>query len=283
MIDPAWRVEGSIPTETSTDAPPPVLVTMHFLLATLRRRWRIWVGLGCVGLLLGVGWVWTVPAKNVGTVTLLLAHDPLANPEQAMSTDLSLLRTRTVATMVIDRLDLDLTPQELQESITEEAPGSSVLIIEVLGPDEAAARQRARVLGDAYLEFRSRQIRAQANALIEGYVRRVEALRREWERLGQQYEALNDDGPAGRGQAVEVLAQRAQVDSTIRSFEQTIQDTTLKTGSIVTASQVLDPASVLPASETRRWVVGVASGLLAGTAAGMGLVLLLALAPAHHA
>src|SRR3954451_8743568 len=104
MSDHAWRVD-----ELEQEALLPVshsaaLVTLHFLLTALRRRWPVWVGLGCTGMLLGMMWAIHSPPASVGTVTLMLAHDPGANSQEAQSTDLSLLRTRTLAANVVERL-----------------------------------------------------------------------------------------------------------------------------------------------------------------------------------
>ena len=64
MSDQAWRVDELDDEPPSGARPSPALVTMHFLLTALRRRWRVWVGLGCVGMLLGLGWTLAFPPTD---------------------------------------------------------------------------------------------------------------------------------------------------------------------------------------------------------------------------
>ena len=105
MMSSTWRIEeppSGAPTKVG-----PQLVSFRFLLDALRRRWRTWVGCGLAGMLLGAAYVLLVPATSVGTVTLLLAHETGADPAVAMATDVSLLRTRTVAQTVGDLIGGD--------------------------------------------------------------------------------------------------------------------------------------------------------------------------------
>lgn len=276
MIDPSWRIEDPDPDEVAAGQQP-ALVSLHFLRAALRRRWRIWVGLGLVGMLLGVAWTYVMPAPSIGTVTLVLAHDPNTNPDQAMDTDVSLLRTRTVAEAVIDELDLPMTPEGFQNSVTATPDSTAVLVLDVAAPNDAAAVARAKSLSENYLVFRNRQIQSQANALINGYRKRVAALQAEVDRLTRQFNTLSSSGPEVQSQASDVLAQRSRVSAEISTFQQTIQDTSLQIGSVVAASYVLDPASAVPQSEKMRLALAMASGLVGGLAVGMGLVLFTAL------
>lgn len=273
MIDPYWRVEDADPDVTAAGETRPALVSLHFLLAAVRRRWRFWVGLGCLGMVLGVAWTFVMPYQSTGTTTLLLTHDPNTEPTQAMATDVSLLRTRTVANAVIDELGLQMTPEEFQNSLTATPVSSTILVLEIPGPSDEAAVERAKVLSDNYFDFRTEQIQSQSKALVSGYEKRVASLQRESDGLTKQYETLSVSGPDGRSQATDVLAQRSQLNSEISSLRQTIQDTSLKSSSIIAASHVLDPASVVPHSTAKRTVLATASGLIGGLAVGIGLVL----------
>jgi uncharacterized protein involved in exopolysaccharide biosynthesis len=277
MIESSWHIEEPAPDEATTVGQAPVLVTLHFLRTALRQRWRVWVGLGCVGMILGLASTFAFPAKSTGTVTLLLAHDPTTEQSQAMATDVSLLSTRTVAARVIDRLGLTISPDSFQSSVTATSVSPEILFIEVSAPDDRAAVTRARVLSEAFLRFRSEQIRAQSAALIDGYSKRVSGLQKQNDRLARQYDALASGGVDARSQAADLLAQRSQLNAEINTFQQTIQDTSLKTQSIVAASHIVDPASIVRHSWKKRAVLAMGSGMIAGTALGVGLVLFTAL------
>jgi capsular polysaccharide biosynthesis protein len=280
MSEPSWRVD-ELEHEPQEAAPSsPALVTLHFLLTALRRRWRLWVGLGTVGMLMGVSWVLVSPPKSVGTVTLYLAHAASADPEQAMSTDVSLLRTRTLAAEVVDRLGLDMKPDDFQQSVVSVPETTDVLVLEVTGPDDSTAVRRTRALAHAYLSFRASQLTSQLAALNRGYEKRIASLRAEAADLRKEYDALStrSNGPGDEARASAIVSQRAQVSSELESIEQSIRDASLETRSVIDASYVLDPAASKPqVSVAKPLLLAMASGLIGATAVGIGLVLTSAL------
>ncbi len=276
MIDPSWRAEGPDPEEAPA-RPTSGFVSWHFMRSSLRRRWKLWVVLALAGMMLGVAWTVALPSKSHGTVTILLAHDQATDPVVAMSTDLSLLRTRTVAASAIDRLGLEMTPEEFQATTTATAVTPTVLVIDVVSVDDKTAVARARALAQTYLEFRTAELESQSKALIDGYQARVEDLQQRVVDLTEQYATLSSGGTADQGAATDILTQRSQANAEISRLQQLIEDITLDSQAIVAASHVMDPASVVPRSPLKRAVLNTGSGLIGGLAVGIGLVLFLAL------
>jgi len=277
MIDTSWRIEDPDPDEVSVGGPSTGFVSLHFLRSALRRRWPVWVAAALVGMTLGIAWTAAVPSKSQGTVTLLLAHDPGVDPATAMSTDVSLLRTRTVAQTVIDKLDLPMTTEGFQASTAVTPVTTSVLVIDVAAPDDTSAVARATALSDAYLEFRGTQMESQSKALVNGYESQVAAMKKQAADYTHQYNVATAEGTAGQSQASDALTQRAQVYGQISQIQQQIEDARLQAESIVEASHVLDPPSVVPQSAKKRVVLNTMAGLIGGLALGMGLVLFQAL------
>ena len=91
--------------------------------------------------------------------------------------------------------------------------------------------------------------------------------------LTSQYDQLVAGGPGTQSEAAAVLTSRSQLTSEIGEIQQQIQEASLKTHAIVNASNVIDPASVMPQSGLKRAVLVVGSGLIAGLALGVALVL----------
>lgn len=273
MMDRSWAVEEPDQTWSVSEQSQPSLVSLHFLRAALRRAWPLWVGLGLVGMLLGVAWTVVVPSSYVGTVTLLLAHEEGTDPNQAIATDVSLLRTRTLASTVVHRLHLDVSPDTFQSSVTATPATMSVLVLTVPAPDERAAVARATALSDSYLKFRAQQMESQSTALVNGYRRRIAALQQRADKLTAQYNAMSAQGPQAQSAATDVLTERAQILSQVNTLQQAMQDAALKSGTITTASHVLDPPSAVPPSQGRRQVLCAGSGLIGGMALGVALVL----------
>ena len=275
MVSTTWRIEEPPPAAPAKAGPP--LVTVRFLLDALRRRWRTWVGFGLVGLLMGAAYAFLLPTSSVGTATLLLAHEEGTDPAVAMSTDVSLMRTRTVAETVTDKLDLDLTPEEFQASVVALPVTSQILTLEVRATRAAEAKERAAELTETFLSFRNAQLRGRSDSVIAGYRSRVASLQERVDILTAEYDRLSAGGAATQSQATEVLTERSQLSSQIGSLQEQIENTALQADSLVAASHVVDPASVVPRSALKRPVLAIGSGLIGGLALGVAVVLFAAL------
>jgi capsular polysaccharide biosynthesis protein len=265
---PTWH----IPDDAGPAPGPASTVSLAFLWATVRRLWFVWLTLMLAGGLLASAWLLVVPARSVGTVTLLLAHDPGAQPETAMATDISLLQTRTVAQELISQLSLDVSVEDLQRSIIAQPTTSSVLQIDIVGTDPGDAVARARALGDGYLAFREEQLLLQNDAVIDGHRQRIETLRAQIDDLTAQYDLITARGGSDE-EAADLLTQRAQFLTQVSAQENAIEDASLEVSAVVAASRVLDPASLVPQSPLRRAVLLIGSGLIGGLGLGLGLVL----------
>jgi hypothetical protein len=276
MSQATWLSPEEEPDEGGVPGPQPLLFSLHFMRNALVRSWRVWVSIGIVGMLLGIGLTLELPAKNNATATLLLAHDKGSDPALAMATDVSLLSTRTLAATVTAKLGLTMTPEAFIESFTARAATNEVLVLTISAPTPAQAVARAKELGDAFLTFRATQMRGQTNGLVDGYNARIEALQSQVEILTGRYNTLSAQGPTGQAQAADVLTQRSQISEEVSTLQQTVEDATLRTTAVVSASHVLDPARSLPPPGKKRAVLNVASGLIGGLAIGIGLVLFLA-------
>ena len=256
-------------------APPASTVSLAFVLSSVRRLWYVLLAFALVGVIAATGWLLVVPERSVGTVTLLLAHDPGTDPQTAMATDISLLRTRIVAEDLRERLSLDVPVEDIQASILAQPTTSSVLQVDIdgTGPDEAVSR--ARTLAEIYLDFREEQLLLQNDAAIDGHRNRIDALQVQIDDLNKQYDAITARGGADDAdQVAGILALRAQYSSQIAVQESAIEDASLDVSAIVAASRVLDPASLVPQSPLRRAVLVLASGLVGGLGLGLGLVLI---------
>jgi capsular polysaccharide biosynthesis protein len=275
VIDPSWSVDEPEPGESvalgDVQGGP---VSLHFLLSALRRRSRVWVTCALAGALLGALYFAAVPTKSEATVTLLLHHDPQTAPASAMATDLALLETRRVATSVIDHLGLSMTPTDFLRTVTAAAATDDILIVNVSGPSDASAVARARALADDFLSFRNAQLTTQSAVLVDGYDHQIADLNAQLAQLSQQYAALLAAGRSS--QATDILQQKGVIGTEVQALQQTADDMALRTASVVTTSQVLDAASAVAGSARKRLVLDLMSGLIAGAAVGIGVVLLLA-------
>jgi capsular polysaccharide biosynthesis protein len=268
----AWRTDDAGPLEQETPAPRQLLVSFHFLRSALRRRWRVWVTLAVVGFAAALAIPFVLPQSSTATTTVVLSHASGSDPAEAMSTDVSMAGTRAVAALVIRQLHLPMTPSEFQDGVTITSVTTSIMKLSVGAPTDQQALTRARALTNAFLQFRSKQLRAQAESQIAGYQRRVSTLNKQIAALNQQYDSLNTNGAATSQRAQDLLDERAQLSQQVNTLQQQVESITLQTESVIGASRRIDSAALVPRSHLRRIVLDAGSGLIAGLALGVGLV-----------
>jgi capsular polysaccharide biosynthesis protein len=272
-----WHIEDEVAGGRETElSVAGGMVSLAFIRATLRRLWYLWVGSMVLGVSLAACWLALVTPPSVGTVTLLLAHDPSTDPDAAMATDISLLKTRTVAQQLVDELGLDVTPDELLKTIIAEPTTSSVLRVDIRGSGQGDAVRRARLLAETYLTYREQQLTQQAKAVTEAYRTRIDSLQLQVDDLTSQYDAITA-GNGSEAEASDVLASRGQLISEITGLENQIENETLEANAVVAASRVLDQAAFVPQSPLRRTAMVMGSGLIGGLGLGLGLVMVYAI------
>src|SRR6187551_1832020 len=108
MSGGVWRIEDPEPNPTPPGVVQGSWVSLHYLRSSLRRRWRLVAATATAGLMLALAAMFLLPASVTASATVLLAHDPSQDPLTAISTDESLLQTRTVSEDVVDELDLPM-------------------------------------------------------------------------------------------------------------------------------------------------------------------------------
>ncbi len=275
MIPARWESPDFEDDDPSAPGRPlPTLVSLHFLRSALRRRWVVCALSAVLGLLAAAAFLVAFPASHDAKATLVLAHDPQVDPLRAMSTDVSLLTSRTVAAKTIAGLGLTMTPDDFLNSVTVEPVSSDLVSLTLAGPTDTEAVRRLSVLTSTYLDFRAEQVSVQSNVLVDGMKQRIAELQGQVEDLTQQIDQLSADGDSGANDAI---SQRAQVTEQIVTLQQSAQEAALRSTTIVSSSGVIDPAAAETGGEKRRIVLTMLSGLIGGAALGCGAVLFVAI------
>ena len=145
-----------------------LLFSLHFFRAALLRRWRTLACFIVAGALLAIAALHLMPPGSSATTALVLAHRDGDDPATAMATDVSFLRTRAVAQNAITALNLPLSPDDFQAAVSVSAPTPEILVITLKAPTPGEAVVRLRALSTAFMAFRSQQVRAQSDGVVEG-------------------------------------------------------------------------------------------------------------------
>lgn len=275
MNGPTWRIDEEDGSQEITGTPRPLLVTWRALRDALARTWRIWVGATIIGGVLGVMALVALPGSASASTTLLMVHpDP---GESAMTTDLSLLQTRVVASRVLSDLSLQESPEALLSTVTVTKVNDQILLLTVSGPDQSAAVQRATSLVQHFLEFRAQELRKVANGLIDGYQQKIADLKSQVDRLTREYDRLSGELNVDDVRAGDIVAARATLTNEITLTQSDAEEAHLRTEAAITATHVIDAPRVQPLGFRRQLVLYGASGAILGAALSVGIILFRAL------
>ena len=255
----------------------PTLVSLHFIRSALRRRWLVCVLCAALGLLLAGAFLVSSPQSHTAKTTLVLAHNQDADPSRAMATDVSLLKTRTVAAMAVTSLGLTMTPDDFLKSVTVLPVSSELMSITLTAPTDAEAIRRLTALNSIYLQFRGEQLTLQSNVLIDGMQQRIGKLQSEVTALSRRIDQLAAAGTSSESTLSDTIAQRAYIQGQIDTLRQSVEDATLRNASVVSSSRVIDPPATDAGGVKRRIALALASGLIGGAALGCGMVLFFAI------
>jgi capsular polysaccharide biosynthesis protein len=262
-------------------APADRLVSLQYILAALRRKRRLLAAIAAVGVCLALLMSVALSKPRTATSALLLQFPEGADPQRAISTDVSLLETRAVAEAALKSLRLDRPVATFQSSYRATILSDAVLRITVKGPNGDEAVRRSNALSRAFLQFRKQVYERQLAVIVDVLKEREAGLKTRLASLNDAIAAFDSssNGSRSAGSATplgDLLTQRDDLLSEIATAESTIQDHAVATATVVNGSRVIDPGSVVPVSARKTFAVNAASGLVAALALGAGGVVLLA-------
>jgi len=193
----------------------------------------------------------------------------------AMSTDVSLLMTRTVAQQTLDVLGLSMTPEALLGTVTPVPTGSpEILQVTMSGPSDAEAVHRLAVLSSTYLAFRYTKLSAQSQALITGFKKQLDELTARLNKDDAKLQALETGGESATDRGRDLIAERSRLTEQINNLEGRIQQAQQQQSAIRLASMPIDPPVPATHGRLRGTALALASGLIGGVALGLGSIVL---------
>lgn len=262
--------------EASPEGTSAALVTLHFVRRALRRRLLSCVLSAALGLLVAAMYLLAFPVHQA-KASLVLTHDEAVESSKAMDTDVSLLKTRTVASLTTARLGLTIDPDDFLKSVTVEPVGTELVMLTVGAETDAEAVRRLDALTSIYLKFRAEQLSVQTKILVDATQERINKLQADVEDLSRRIEQLSGAGSSSASKLSDMISQRAYIQSRIEGLQQSVEDATLRNSAVVESSRVLDPPTAVPGRGKRTIVLGLASGFIGGAALGCGTVLFFAI------
>ncbi len=248
-----WAAEAFTAEEFEDPFDPGPTVSIRSLKSAVKRRKRLWIATAFAGLILGASLHVLLPSKVAAVSRLYLIQPAGADPTIAITNDLNLLGTRTVAVAASGVLQSGAT-QPLT-SYKGSAQGSALLAIKATGPTGTEAAARANAVAKAFLQVRA-QVQKQATDA-------------EITTLSAEIQSRQADMASSRN-----AAQQSQDRYQIGIFQDQIAQDKAGQSAVVRNSVVLDPAYVVVVSAKKTAIKDGLAGLIAGLALGITIVIL---------
>jgi capsular polysaccharide biosynthesis protein len=252
------------------------LVSGAYLAGALRRSRGLLAFLAIVGAVCGLAIGVIAGTRKSASTTVLLNYSGNTTPEQAMATNLSLLKTNVVANAANAALGSHGTPRQLLSHYHGTILSDSVLRITADGSSSATAQRRAAAIAAAFLKFRAQIASEQLGAVVTSLRAQQAALQHQESQLDAQLQGVTSAPQSAT--IADLASARAAVEAQIQQNAYSIQTDTVTLQSAIQTSRVIDAASADASPSTKKALGGaVASGLVVGLALGVGIVLLQAI------
>jgi hypothetical protein len=212
---------------------------------------------------------------------VLLTQSPGANAMDAVQTDVALAQSRSVAGAALARLGLP-------DSILTRYLGSSsvavitdrVVLITAQAPNSALAVRSAAALAAAFLQLRARELRVEQQLAVASLNQQVAQGQQQAAAIaaGLSQVSAQPGSPARTAELNSLGTEQEQVTSSLTDLEQAAAgyeaSSLAANASVITGSQVLDPAAPLPRSRFRSTAACAAAGPAGGALVGLGIVVI---------
>jgi len=264
-----------VPDTSAWGPAAPLLTTLRDVAGALRRWWLVVVLAAMVGMGAGLAYGAWLGSSSTATATIFLAHDPALDESTAMATDEQLVHARPVAQLAIDRLGLEMAPEDLQAGIGTVVLTPQLLQLEVSAPDPSTATRNATVVADAFLDFRAKQLVTQAKSVADQLREQAADLKSQSADLLEQWNRLSNGTAAEQSEAEAVNEERTRAGTRISDLEQQIEEISVNADAVVAASSVVDPPAIREVGPLRQWALPAVSGLIGGAALAVGALAML--------
>jgi capsular polysaccharide biosynthesis protein len=253
------------------------VISIRSLKSALRRRRRLWVTTAIVGLLLGATLHVILPSKVVSISQLYLVQPSGGAPGQAMTDAVGLLQTQAVADRAVSILHGNGVHVNVVSPYKGTAVSPSIMAIKVSAPSAAVSVTENDALAAAFLAVRSSVLNQQTQVQVNGLESQIDALKSQIQQLTGQINAL-PASTASTGlvanQRNDLVNQRASANGQIVQLLSQAGQDELTQAQISQGSRVLDAAVVPHASKKKVIIRDALTGLVAGSALGMIIVIL---------
>ena len=251
------------------------MIGLRSLLATLGRKRRVWLTTALVGLVVGACIHLAVPPKYTAVTDLYLTAPSGVDPTEAMADDVSLLQTEVVAQEAATVGHLSTNPHALLSHYTGLSLSNNIMSITFTGPSQTEAVSGDNAVAKGFLAVQAREARAQTEGLVRGLQSQISSTSKEIDDLNTKINSISSAAPDQQlsNQLADLISQRSADESQVSQLQSQVDQALVNEQYTARTSSVLDPAAVVPASTKKVILRDGLSGLVAGLAVGLAVVI----------
>jgi capsular polysaccharide biosynthesis protein len=253
------------------------LVSLGYIAAAVRRRTRLLIALGLIGLIVAGGYALAFPHPPQATVSVLLVDDSSQNPADEAATDVALAESLPVATAVVNQLGHSQSPASFAASYSAVATTDQVLTITAHGSNSEAAVRAASAVATQFLNVRAQYEQTQLQQTEAQLTQQVTAAQQKVDSVNSQIRQVQAQpaSAARTSQLRSLQAQQTAADSALTTVQQYAAQTRATaqtlTQSMVQGSRVLNAAAPVKASKLKNAVLYGFGGLFGGLVLAMAI------------
>jgi capsular polysaccharide biosynthesis protein len=267
-----------VTTTSETQAAP--LVDLHRLFVAIRRRKRLWLATGLLGLIAGALVAIVLPTPPTAVTKVIVVHqdDSPTDSGTLMRTDVAVLSTTQIAEGALKKLNSTESPEEFMKNYAGLPVTNNVMQITVKAKTDEEAVAQAKALADTFIADHVQRSQAAAAAQSKAILDQRKNAQDELTKVDQQ---IADETGKGRNANASTLegmyGRRAALASQISDFDSRAQQAGIGSPQVAAGTQIVDAPRALPKAFLKTTAtnagIGFALGLVLGLAfAAVGAV-----------
>jgi capsular polysaccharide biosynthesis protein len=254
------------------------LVSLGYIWAAVKRRWRTVGALVAIGVLVGVGVYVKFPPAYKAQASVYITYSANENPTSAVQDNETIAASHSVASLAMKKMGVHESIGSFASSYTVAVVTDSVLQITAGAPTASQALAKANAVATEFLKFRAGEEETAAKLQIQqmeaGLTPDQNIVNHlNWEIWQTQQKPYS---PAQQAQLKSFQTQERQANLNLTTLQQTVSQD--KTGSetlpAVTGSVILDPGNLVARSKTKSIVAYALYGLFGGLAVSLAIVVI---------
>ena len=217
-----------------------------------------------------------IPRKYSATSDLYLAIPSGSNPPEVMANNVALLKTDAVAKQAIAAGRLNMSPHTLLAHTSGLAVSDNIMSITFSASSPSKAVAGARAVGHAFLAVQAGELRRQTDGLVRSLQSQISSLNSSIGTLDTQIDDQSNASAsttAASNSLTDLINERGDDQSQVSQLQAQVGQALTEAQSSDAISSVLDPAAVVPVSAKKVVLVDGLSGLIAGLAIGLAIVM----------